>query len=385
MIQMMTAFTEEIDEVEDGLAEILGHIDLNALKKNSVGLVTCHNDFANTEFLGALCGKLPFDIIGTTTMASSNQYGQSMYALSLTVLTSDDVAFETARTGPLGLDDYREKVESAYKDAAGKLSDRPSLIVSFFPYLKELSGAPIHKCLDEICGGVPFWGSVATNIDVSYVLCNTFRNSNIDKDGLVMLLMQGNVEPEFVVVSMPGKNISKTRGQITSSDGCLLKGINGIPPMKYLESLGVIVMKDASITTPLMVYYEGSTEPVALTVYNVYEDGSLLCGGEMTEGASVAVGEITAESILGSAGEGLDRLIKSGRKNGALMLPCVSRYVMLAPNSGDELKLIAGRLENGRLMPYMAGYAGGEICPVRDETGALCNRFHNFSFTVCVF
>jgi len=146
----------------------------------------------------------------------------------------------------------------------------------------------------------------------------------------------------------------------------------------------VIVMKDASITTPLMVYYEGSHEPVALTVYNVYDDGSLLCGGEMTEGSSLAVGEITTESILASAGEGMDRLLQSGNRNCALMLPCVSRYVMLAPNRGDEMNLIAGKLGNGSLMPYMVGYAGGEICPVMDETGVLRNRFHNFSFTVCV-
>jgi len=384
MIQMMTAFTEEIDEVEDGVAEILSHIDPGALKKNSVGLVTCHSDFANSGFLGALCGKLPFDIIGMTTMAGANQHGQSMYAFSLTVLTSDDVVFKTAQTGPLGPNDYREKIETAYRGANAEPGGKPSMIISFFPFIKELSGSPIHKCFNEICEGVPFWGSVATNLDVSYDRCFTFRNDNIDKDSLVMLFLQGNVEPEFIVVSMPGKNISKTRGLITSSDGCLLKGINNIPPMKYLESLGVIVMKDASITTPLMVYYEGSTEPVALTVYNVYDDGSLLCGGEMTEGASVAVGEITTESILASAREGMDRVIKTGKRNGALLLPCVSRYVMLAPNRSDELNLVAGKMENGRLMPYMAGYAGGEICPVKDETGVLRNRFHNFSFNACV-
>jgi len=381
---MMTAFTEEVDEVEDGLAEILEQIDLGGLKKNSVGLVTCHYDFVNAGFLGELCKKLPFDLIGTTTMASANQHGQSMYALSLTVLTSDDVVFGTAMTKPLGLNDYREKIGSEYKDAAGKLNGQPSLIITFFPFIKELSGAPIHKCFDEVCGGVPFWGSVATNIDVSYEQCFTFRNDKADKNSLVMLMMYGQVEPEFIVVSMPGKNISKTRGQITGSDGCVLKEINGMAPIKYLESLGVMVMKDASITTPLMVYYEGSTEPVALTVYNVYDDGSLLCGGEMTEGASVAVGEITTESILASAKEGTDRLIQSNKRNCALMLPCVSRYVMLAPNRGAEMDLIASKLENGSLMPYMVGYAGGEICPVRDETGVYRNRFHNFSFVVCV-
>jgi len=34
MIKMLTAYTEEIDEVEEGVAEIMGQINLGALKKN---------------------------------------------------------------------------------------------------------------------------------------------------------------------------------------------------------------------------------------------------------------------------------------------------------------------------------------------------------------
>ena len=385
MIKMITAYTEEVDEVEVGLAEILKQIDLETLKKNSVGLATCHFDFTDSGFIGELSKKLPFDIIGMTTLASANQHGKGMYSLSLTVFTSDDVFFDTVMTGPLSSDNYQEEIKSVYQTAVKKQSGTPSFILTLFPFIRQVSGALMHMSFDEICGGVPFWGSLATNADASFERCHTFRNGGTNNDSLAMILMYGPVEPEFVVVSMPTKNIRKNRGTITSSEGCVLKEINGINPLKYLESLGVVIMKDAPNVSPMMVYYDGIAEPVALAVYSVYDDGSFLCGGEMTKGASIAVGEITSEGILSSASEGVDRVLQTGKRNGAMFLPCVSRYLMLTPNQNDELDLVARKMDNGRIMPFMMGYAGGEICPQRDESGIVHNRFHNYSFIACVF
>jgi hypothetical protein len=163
-----------------------------------------------------------------------------------------------------------------------------------------------------------------------------------------------------------------------------LREINGIPELKYMENLGVTIMKDASIITPLMVYYEGSSVPIATAIYSVNEDGSFVCGGEMTKGALVAVGEITMDGILETADEGMNRMLECGRRSGVLILPCVTRYIMLLPDHNGELELIAIKLKNGEVMPYMTGYSGGEICPVRDESGILRNRFHGFTFSACV-
>jgi hypothetical protein len=380
----MTAYTTEIDETEDALAEIMGQLDLNSLKKNSVGIITCHFDFTDTGFLGELCEKLPFDVVGMTTMASANRHGMGMYALSLTVLTSDEVVFETAMTGPLKPGDYKGAIEAAYSETVKKLPGPPSLIITFFPFFKNLSGALIHRAFDEVCGGVPFWGSAAAGADASYGHSNVFRGGEVAEDRLVMILLHGPVNPEFIVVSIPTKNIRKDRGTITDSDGCLLKRVNGISALKYLENLGLTIIKDASVTAPLMVYYEGSSVPVAVGIYSVDDDGNLLCGGEMTKGASLAVGEITNEGIMATAGESMTRLLECGKRDGALLLPCVSRYVMLAPEHDIEQKLIIEKLENGNVMPFMAAYSGGEICPVRDEAGVLRNRFHNYTFSVCV-
>jgi len=382
---MITAYTEEIDEAADGIAELLGQIDLGALKKNSVGIVTCHRDFARSDFVGELHKRLPFSVIGMTTMTSANPRGQGMYSLSLSVLTSDELVFETAVTKSLSADDYAKEIEAAYSEAAGRLPGDPSLIVTLFPLLKNPNSAEIHKCLDEVCGGIPIWGGVATHTDTSYNHCRVLRDGGYEREGMAMLLIHGPIDPEFVVVSLPLQNIHKTQGEVTSSDGCVLKEINRLPAVKYLETLGIVIMENAPMTTPLMIYYEGTPEPVALAIYAVNGDGSVSCGGEIPMGASVAVGEITAGSVMASAGEAMDRVLGCGKRGALMVLPCVSRYMMLGDNPEDEIDLIAGKVQRGGIMPYMLAYSGGEICPVRDSEGVPRNRFHNFTFSVCAF
>ena len=92
MINMYTARTSEIDEIDEALAEIESQIDFTALKKNSGGLIFCHIDFVESGVVAALCEMLPFDVIGMTSMANADEHGYSLFELSLTVLTSDEVS-----------------------------------------------------------------------------------------------------------------------------------------------------------------------------------------------------------------------------------------------------------------------------------------------------
>ena len=383
MIQMMTAYTTEIDEIEDGINEILGQIDFGKLKTNSAGLVTCHYDFAQTDFIEKLREKLPFDIIGMTTLASANNHGFDMYALTLTVLTSDDIIFKTALSKPINNENFTENIDALYKGITKDTEGDPSLIIAFFPYLKDLSGAHLLNALDKACGGIPVWGSLATNIDVDYERCHAFRNEIAGQSSMAILLMYGEIDPDFIIISIPEQNITNAHGVITESDGCILKKINGLPALEYLESIGVTFIEKATAITPLMVYYDNNTEPVALAIYSILDDGGFLCGGEMTEGAALAVGEISSQGILATARDALDKLQAAGKKDGALILPCMTRYIMLTSNQNAELELIYNSMQNK--MPFIMGYSGGEVCPVRDSSGRLYNRFHNFTFSACVF
>ncbi|MDR2056433.1 MAG: hypothetical protein LBQ10_11285, partial [Desulfovibrio sp.] len=158
MIEMYTASTVEIDEIDDAVKEILDQLPLNALKKNSVGVLYCCMDFIETGVVSALDKALPFSVLGMTTMASSDKKNLGMYNLSLTVLTSDDVLFEAVVTGPLFSADYKEKIAATYKRARAGLPGDPACILSFMPYTPDISGTDLTASLDAISGGIPIWG-----------------------------------------------------------------------------------------------------------------------------------------------------------------------------------------------------------------------------------
>jgi hypothetical protein len=383
MIKMQTAYTTEIDEIDDAVAEIVGQLDLTKLEKNSVGIIVACYDFIESEVVHALCEHLPFSIIGMSTMGNASKYGLGMYGLCLTVLTSSEVEFATALTQPLNLDNYKQEIDSAYKNTLASIPGAPAFIISFFPYMHDVSVADLVKTFSASCNDIPIWGSVSSGLDTSYDHCRTIWNGKVEQHSLAMLLCYGPIEPEFFVTAIPDRNIREDRAIITGSDGCTLKSINGVPAQEYMNSLNISVYKGEYATIPLLVYYNNDSNPVALGIYTSNDDGSVLCAGEMPEGAAIGMGIIDSEGIIETARESINTIFKSSKKNGLLMLPCVTRYVMLAPNQNSEMEYVSEAL--GEKIPYMLAYSGGEICPMRGEDGKWHNHLHNFSFNVCIF
>ncbi|MDR1965324.1 MAG: FIST C-terminal domain-containing protein [Synergistaceae bacterium] len=381
---MQTASTTEIDDIDDALAEILGQLDLEALGKNSVGILFSWYEFIETGVVGALCDRLPFDVIGMTTMASASGDDLGMYRLCLTVLSSDDVSFETEVTRPISLGNCKGEIEEAYGRARGKLPGDPSFIISFFPYVNDISGSDILKNFDKTCGGIPIWGSVASGMDMTYEHCRTLWKGGADKTVLAMLLVHGPVEPKFIVTSIPERNMRDSSAIITESEGCVLKKVNGMDFGKYLESIGLVMRVGKEATTiPLMVSYGDGSKPVALATYDMRDDGSVLCGGEIPQGSALVIGQIDSDGIIETAHSSMDALLDGDKRDGMLLLPCVTRYIMLAPKQEDELKVATEAV--GGQIPYMMGYSGGEVCPVPGKDGKYHNHYHNYTFSACAF
>lgn len=382
MIDMFTARTSEIDEIGEAVREIKSQIDFGALKKHSGGLIFCHIDFVESGVVAALCEELPFSVIGMTSMASADEHGYSLFDLTLTVLTSDDVSFEAGMTDSIDHDNYKDEVDRLYNHVRGNVAADPAMIVTFMPYIRDVAGYEVVAAMDASCHGIPMWGSITNNIDFNYETVHTICNGKTLRAGLAMMFVNGPVKPEFIVSSIPERNIAGNRAVITKSEGAILREINDLPVLEYLANIGLRITKENITTTPLMVYYDEAQEPVALGFYTLFEDGSVLTGGEMPEGTSFAVGNIDAEGIFESADNGLKRILDCKNRQATLLLPCVTRYIMLAPDQESELRLIKEKL-TGR-GPFMMGYSGGEICPMPGPDGKLHNRFHNYSFCACV-
>ncbi|MDR1686209.1 MAG: FIST C-terminal domain-containing protein [Desulfovibrio sp.] len=384
MVKMFTAYTEEVDDVESALDDILEQIDITRLSAESVGILFCHPEFLESDLINALCARLPFAIIGMTTMAGATGAGRGVFMLNLAVLSGDDVVFRTFSTEPLTAANAREAVTAAYGAARATLPGDPSLIISLFPFLSDISSAEVLKHLDTACGGIPVWGSVAGGRDMSYAGAGIIDNGDFHEKSAVLLLLYGPLEPEFIVASIPDKNIGDRRALITESDGCILKKANDVPLLEYLEDIGIIMRIGQDNTTlPLMVDYGNGTKPVALAVYALTPENWAVCGGEVPEGAFFFCGEIDKDGIMESAGDALAQIQKVEGKTCLLMLPCVTRFIMMTPEQDEEMRLVAETI--GQKMPFVFALSGGEICPVKDRNGVLHNRHHNFTFSACLF
>jgi hypothetical protein len=383
MIKMHVARTSEVDEIDVALEEINSQIDFSTLKKNSGGIIFCHIDYVESGLVEELCKALPFDVIGMTSMAGASKDGYGLYDLTLTVLTSDDVSFTAGMTNGINKGNYVDEVDKLFKNMRSKVSDDPSLILSFMPYVIDVSGYEVVDAMDKAVHGLPIWGSITNNIDFNYLTVQTICNGKHLSAGVAMMFLNGPVNPKFVVSSIPERNISNNRAIITKSEGSILKEVNDTPILEYLKNIGLVITRENITTTPLMVYYDNATDPVALGFYTLFDDGSVLTGGEMPVGTSFAVGSIDAEGIFESAESGLKEILAMEDRSAALLLPCVTRYIMLAPNQESELKLIIEKLKTSG-QPFMMGYSGGEICPMPGTDGKLYNRFHNYTFCACI-
>ena len=383
MIQMYTARTSEVDEVSEAIREIKDQIDFTALKKYSGGIIFCHMDFIDSGMVAALCEALPFNTIGMTSMASADEHGYSLFDLTLTVLTSDEVTFEAGMTDSITHDGYKDEINRLYSRIRGRTQSEPAMILGLVPYIQDVAGYEVVAAMDEACHGIPIWGSITSGVDFNYDTVQTICNGKHLSSGLAMMFLTGPVEPKFIISSIPERNITSNRAIITKSRGAVLYEINNLPVLEYLSTIGLLITRENITTTPLMVYYDAAEAPVALGFYTLFEDGSVLTGGEMPVGTSFAVGSIDAEGILESAESGLNRVLAHKDRQATLLLPCVTRYIMLAPDQEGELRLIKEKLSQSG-SPFTMGYSGGEICPMPGKDGKLHNRFHNYTFSACL-
>jgi hypothetical protein len=380
---MQTAFTVEVDDIDDALDELLGQIDFDSLKQNSLGVMSCYFDFIETEVYQQVAAKLPFDVVGMTSMASATGGSAGQFRLDLTILTSDDVRFATAITPIIDPSNYQDKIDVAYKEARAKLSQDPAMIIAYFPPRCEISGSELLTALDTSGNGLPIFGSLSSGIDMGYNGCRVFVNDQVIDNAAAIALLEGDFQPSFSVTHIPEKNIRDGRFVATGTDGCILKTINDVPAEEYLKGLGLTLNADNMTTMPFLLYANNSAHPVATGIYQMYPDGSMLFGAPIPEGSSMALGEIDAEGIISTGQDNISRLLSGGDVNGVLCYPCVSRYIMLAPNQNSEMEQLIELIANK--VPYAITYSGGEICPVKNSEGKWVNQFHNYSFPLMAF
>ncbi|MDR2028817.1 MAG: FIST C-terminal domain-containing protein [Treponema sp.] len=390
MIRMLTAITEEIDEIDDAVSEILEQLHLDRdLLQNSVGLIACDYEFIESGIVEALCRRLPFDVAGITTVGGAVRGKCSSALLSLSVLTSNEVRFSGAVSEPMNEENFESVASAVYRGAMGDSRTKPSFILAFPPSMPPGWGASfleqINKASAELFGGlIPVFGALSCDQSLSYAKSKTIWNGRDAPDIMALIFMYGDMEAEYFISTIAEKDISKQYGVITESKDNILKKVNDMVLVDYLETLGLPLSSvNVTATIPFVVNYRDGTRTAARALYGITPEGYAVCGGEMPVDATIAIGRVNYHNVIESAARMTEELRKTKTSGAILTYSCLTRNLMLGLNSDDEMREIISLLDN--TMPYHIAYSGGEICPVKAGNGELINRFHNFTLIACVF
>lgn len=386
MIKAYSLHTAEADIVEDALADIEGQMGEVELLGNTIGIVACHYDFINGGVLEALGKTLPFPLIGFTTFYQATSKTDGLFELTITVLTSDDIRFALAHCHEetTDRDEAVSLIDKAYKEAFADYGERPSLIMSFTSVKSPVTNDEFLRELDKCSGGVPVFGGVTAGDDDSGENMFVISGDRVFNMGFVILLFIGELNCSFYYGNFKDENLMMSSATVTAADGVVVKSLNDLPATRFMGMNGIDLgnlAKEALITVPVLIRQPAENALIARTWYDINEAGEMLFYGEIPEGSILRIGTAVSDDILDVAQQVTREAAQDSADTAAWFLfSCVGRYVALGLEPTLELDAVKAYIPEDTA--YLAGYVGGEFCPVEIKS-TLANRFHNSSFIIC--
>jgi hypothetical protein len=382
MLNVLTAFTEEIDLVDLAVREILEQLDLDKKRlKNSLGIIHCFSDFVDSGVLKALSAKLPFDTVGCTTMSASTPSGMSQMGLTVTVLTSDNLRFASGVSAPI-TGSVDGPLTELYNKITAELSEKPVMLMPFVPFLLSVGGDEFVERLDALSGGIPAFGTMAISNEPDFSRTSTFYNGESYPSSMALAAIGSGAAPEFLSVSLNEENILKQKALVTGTSRNILQTINNISAVKYLESINLA--KDGDVggiaSMPFIIYLEDGSILIR-ACFGSTEEGALILGGAVPVNSAVAIGTMGFEDVIDSTERKVREALKAAEGRGILMYSCGGRKLALGVQSLAEHEKVKECLGD---KPYHFVYSGGEIFPSFLEGGKVVNHLQNNSLIICI-
>jgi hypothetical protein len=383
MINMLTAFTEEIDDVDLAVSELLGQLDLDQKRlANSLGIIHCYSDFVDSGVVKAISEKLPFDTLGSTTISTSSALGIGPMGLSVTVLTSDDVRFITGVSAPV-TDSADAPLSELYGRITAGLGEKPAMLMPFIPFLITVGGDEFIEKLDALSGGIPAFGTLAISNEPDYSRSYTFYNGESYLASMALAVIVGDAAaPEFLSVSVNEENILKQKAIITGVTRNILQTVNNIPAVNYLETIGIVKNGDVSglQAMPFIIYLEDGSLLVRACIGGT-GDGSLILCGAVPVNSAIALATMGFEDVISSTEAKVMEALAAAKGRGILMYSCAGRNWCLGMHPLAEHEKVKECLGD---TSYHFVYSGGEIFPSRLSDGRVVNHLQNDSLIICI-
>ena len=394
MIKSASLFTSEIDDIGLAIRELKEQLDKKlTLLKNSVGIIQCDCEFIEDGIAKPLYEALGIPIIGGTTTSSATNEGVEKFAVSILVLTSDDVNFVTSCTSDLREDctgEIKRSLTETINNVSGSQEHPLKLVLVFPPIIEEIPGDEYIDAVESVCGSAPIFGTLYVDDSLAdYDRSVSYFNGETSRTNMPYVLVYGDVTPQFSVSVMPKEaGLLDVNAIITKASENIVYEINHKPAVKYFEDVGIAkdgTLKLGATFVPTLLTLQGQNEKDVFVraLIQIQPDGSVLFRGKMYEGAKIVIGSNAGTEVTEKSQEAAERIANFEDVSAALIFSCIARQLVIAPNMLAELECIKNNLPER--IQFVASYSGGELSPtsVGDDSNAR-NRFHNYSLITCL-
>jgi hypothetical protein len=271
-----------------------------------------------------------------------------------------------------------------YQNALEGHNQPPKLILSAAPIVLHHTVDNYVDVLNKVSGGVPNFGALAIDDSQNFKHSCVLFNDKVAKDIYGIILISGNIDPHFIYASFSPEYILPQIATITRTEGNVIKEINGLPMIRFLETLGLASddkVNDILHSIPLILGYTDEDIPVSRVIEWIKE-GHGVCPALIPEGTQFSIGTWNKSDVIDSAVRAVRNILSISNKNThtLLLYSCLTRSYAL----GKDFLLEAEKVNEtiADRAQYLFAYSGGEICPINE---ASTNSFHNNTIVACAF
>lgn len=397
-MKSISLFTEEMDDLETGVAELAAQYGDFQLLKNAVGVVLAHPDTDFDELIPLLKEQWDFPILGSTAMSMIvSKRGFATQGISLLIMTADDVVFSAGITDDLDSMDISKGVAEAYDKARAEIEGRPDLILTFASAPSHSIGDDYVKALTNASDGVPVFGAMASD-DFSFDDCLVFCDGEQHAHGMAVLLLSGNVRPIMEYEYSVSEEASFSAIVTKSQDNVIYK-LGDKSFVDAVREAGIYISNENSfsdcIGTPFVLSYvneQGDKLTAMRSLVDINDDGSAVFKGHVPQGAKLNIGLINRTDVHNSVAKVAEKAYHQFYSNIAdgnyqystvLLVSCASRLMTFANDIRNEADDYIKGVPD--VLSVAGMYSFGEMCPCKgDLTGNTYNMFYNSTFTLLV-
>ena len=379
MIDMITAYSYEIDDVDVAVMGLLSQLDMDIkLRKNAAGIVHCPYEFIEAGVTEALQSKLPFPLVGSVTVSNSVNGAIRERQLSVCVLTSDDVEFVARAIDISGLDD--ELLDEEKYMFLDDRDDDPSLILMWVPINVHSQGKGIrlYEKFSKALTKTPIFGGMPVTNEINMQKAVNIHMGRPEKNSLVTLSLYGDVDLEFFQIDPEDleDHYLSLDAIVTDADGVLIKAINEMNAVECLKHIGLVSDENiAGIESTPFVVRKGKSQAKLNICHYATPEGYLSMGGTVEEGSTLDLCVLTKAKILEGTAKIMSWVKSSERRNRLMLYSGISRNWLLGMDNVREIKIVNSNMTND--CPFIFAYSYSIFVPRRASDGNWENAQQN--------